>query len=84
MQELNEMQVQYLSWEDPLEEEKATHFGILAWKIPRAEEPAGLQSMMLPRVGHNWMTEHTYSQTNNKTKSEILLSHPEFDLWVFD
>ena len=31
--------------EDPLEEEMATHSDILAWKIPRTEEPDGLQSM---------------------------------------
>ena len=30
---------------DPLEKEKATHSSILAWKIPRTEEPGGLQSM---------------------------------------
>ena len=32
-------------WEDPLEEEMATHSGILAWKIPWTEKPGGLQSM---------------------------------------
>ena len=39
------MQVQFLGWEDPLEEEMATHYSILAWKIPRTQEPGGLQSM---------------------------------------
>ena len=34
-----------LSWEDPLEEEMATHSGILARKIPWTEESGGLQSM---------------------------------------
>ena len=34
-----------LGWEDPLEEEMATHSSILAWKIPWTEEPDGLQSM---------------------------------------
>ena len=47
MQEMQEMQVRSLSWEDPLEEEMATHSSILAWKIPWAEEPGGLQSMGL-------------------------------------
>ena len=47
------MQVQALGWEDPLEEEMATHFSILAWKIPWTEEPCGLQSMGSQRVGHN-------------------------------
>ena len=35
--------VQSLGWEDPLEEVMATHFSILAWRIPRTEEPGGLQ-----------------------------------------
>ena len=34
-----------LSQEDPLEEEMATHFSILAWRSSRTEEPGGLQSM---------------------------------------
>ena len=39
--------------EDPLKEEMATHSSILAWRIPQKEEPGGLQSMGLQRVGHN-------------------------------
>ena len=39
--------------EDPLEKGMATHTSILAWKIPRTEEPGGLQSMGSQRVGHN-------------------------------
>ena len=43
------------SWvEDPLEEGMATHYNILAWRIPWTEEPGGLQSMGLQRVRHNW------------------------------
>ena len=38
-----------LGQEDPLEEEMATHSGILAWEIPWMEEPGGLQSMGLQR-----------------------------------
>ena len=52
--ETEEMQVQPLGWEDPLEEEMATHSCILAWKIPRTEEPRGLQSRGSRRVGHDW------------------------------
>ena len=37
------MQVQFLGQEDPLEEGIATHSSILAWRIPRTEEPGGLQ-----------------------------------------
>ena len=36
-----------------LEKEMATHSSILAWRIPRTEEPGGLQSMGLQRAGHN-------------------------------
>ena len=38
-----------------------THFSILAWKIPRTEEPGGLQSMGSQRVGHDSATEHTHT-----------------------
>ena len=53
MQGLQEMWVQTLGWEDLLKEEMATHSSILAWEIPRGEEPGGLQPMGLQRVGHN-------------------------------
>ena len=49
--------VQSLGWEDALEEGMATHPSILAWRIPWTEEPGGLQSMQLQRVGHNLATE---------------------------
>ena len=48
--------VQSLGWEDLLEKEMATHSSILAWKIPRMEEPGRLQSVRLQRVGHDWAT----------------------------
>ena len=41
------------SWEDPLEKEKSTHSIILAWRSPWTEEPGGLQSTELQRVGYN-------------------------------
>ena len=44
MQEPQKMQVQSLGQEDPLWEEMATHSSIFAWKVPRTEEPGGLQS----------------------------------------
>ena len=47
------MWVRSLSMEDPLEEEMATHFSILAQKIPWSEEPGGLQSMGSQRVRHD-------------------------------
>ena len=45
--------VHSLDWEDPLEEEMATHSSILGWRIPWTEEPGGLQSMGLQRVRHD-------------------------------
>jgi hypothetical protein len=42
MQKIQEKWVQPLSWEEPLEKGKATLSRILAWEIPRAEEPGGL------------------------------------------
>ena len=48
-----ETQVQSLGWKDPLENEMATHFSILAWKIPWTEEPGGLKFMGSQRIGHN-------------------------------
>ena len=52
----NQMQVQSLGWEDPLEKEMATHFSILAWEIPWTEVPGGPQSLGLQRVVHNSVT----------------------------
>ena len=40
---IQEMGVQSLGWEDPLEKEMATHSSILAWRIPWTEEPGRLQ-----------------------------------------
>ena len=50
---MQETQVRSLGWEDPLEEGMATHFTILAWRIPWIEEPGGLQSIGSQRVRHN-------------------------------
>ena len=47
------MHVRSLAWEDPLEQEMATHCSIVAWKIPQTEEPDGIQSTGLQRVGYN-------------------------------
>ena len=44
MQQTQETGVQSLGQEDPLEEEMETHSSVLAWEIPRTEEPGGLQS----------------------------------------
>ena len=39
---MQETWVWSLGWEDPLEEDKATHSNILAWEIPQTEKPGGL------------------------------------------
>ena len=50
---MQETRVRSLGGEDPLEKEMATHSTILACRIPWTEEPGGLQSMDLQRVGHD-------------------------------
>ena len=47
---MQEIEVQSLGWEDPLEKGMATHSSILTWIIPWTEEPGRLQSMELQRV----------------------------------
>ena len=47
------MRVRSLGQKDPLEEGMATHCSLLAWRIPRTEEPGGLQPMGLQRVGQD-------------------------------
>ena len=45
-----------MDWEDPLKKEMSTHSSILSWNITWTEEPGGLHSMRLQRVGHDWAT----------------------------
>ena len=56
MQEMQEMWIRSWGWEDPLEQEMATHS--IVWEIPGIEEPGWLQSMGSQRVGHNWAAEN--------------------------
>ena len=64
---VQETQVWSLDWEDPLEKGMTVHSSILAWSIPWTEEPGGLQSMGLQRVGHDWATHtHTWTLYFNK------------------
>ena len=58
MQEMQEMWVWSLGWEDRPEKEMAIHFSILAWRIPWTEELGGLQSTGSQRVRHNKAAEH--------------------------
>ena len=53
MQEIQEMHVQSLGWEDALEEEMATHSSFIAWEIPWTEEPGRPLFTGLQRVVHD-------------------------------
>ena len=50
---MQETRVRSLGQEDSLEKEMTTHSSMLAWRILFTEEPGGLQSMALQRVGHD-------------------------------
>ena len=68
MQETQEMRFLYLGPEDPMEKGMAAHSWV-AWRIPRTEEPGGLQSMGSQRVGHDLAA---------KQQKETLLPGPHF------
>ena len=62
---LQEVQVQSLGQEDPLEKEMATHSSTLAWEIPWTEELGGLYSVWgRKRVGHDLVTEKQQQQVS--------------------
>ena len=67
---IQETQVQTLGWEDLLEKGMTTHFTILAWRIPLSEEPGGLQSTGLQRVGHDWVTKPPPEMKKAKKKKK--------------
>ena len=69
-QETPETWVWSLGREDPLEKEMATHCSILAWEVPRTEEPGGLQSMGSKRVGHDWVTEQQQGQADSRAPGQ--------------
>ena len=55
---MQEILVRSLDWEDPLEKELATHSSILAWKIPRTEEPWPARVHGIAK-GHTQLTDST-------------------------
>ena len=61
---VQQTQLPFLGWEDPLEKEMATHSSIPAWKIPGTEEPGRLQSVGLQRGGHD---SHTQTRDRSLT-----------------
>ena len=68
---MQEMQVPFLGWEDPLEKEVATHSSILVWRIPWTKEPGRLQSM-----GSKELTEHLSTQEQEYGQSPTRLLCP--------
>ena len=62
---MQETQVRFLGWEDPLEKEMATHSSILAWRIPWTEEPGGLLSMGCIELDMTEVTEHANMHSMN-------------------
>ena len=70
MQETEETWVQSLGWEDPLEEEMATRFSILAWRIPWTEEPGVAKSQ------RQLSNEHTHTHRHTNTH-KMHGAHPE-------
>ena len=59
MQETQETWVQFLGWDDPLEEDMATHSSVLAWRIAWTEVPGGRQSIGCKELDMTEATEHT-------------------------
>ena len=70
--EMQEMQVRYLGWEDPLEKEMANHFSILAWKIPRTEELVGY-SPQIHKESDPTKHTHTHSVPSCPTEGLPLI-----------
>ena len=66
-----EMQVEFLGQEDPLEKEMATHSSILVWKIPWTEDPGGQTPWCHVRVGHDLQLNN--SNNNNEKQSFCVL-----------
>ena len=62
MQKTQEMQVQALGQEDPLQKDMATLSSVPAWKMRRTEEPGGLQSMGVTK-SRTRLSTHTHTHT---------------------
>ena len=84
MQDTQVTRVWSLGWEESLEEGMAMHASILAWRNPWMEEPDGLQSMGLQRVGHNlsdWTCIYTHTPVLLPGKSHGWRSLVGCSLW---
>ena len=75
---VQETQVQSLGGEDLRADGMATHSSILAWRIPRTEEPGGLQSMGWKRVRQDWLTDTHYTPAQERGSLHTRQEH----VWV--
>ena len=66
------MRVRSLGWEDPLQEDMATHSTILAWRIPQTEEPGGLRSLELQRVRRDGSDLAHTPETRRESRTDSL------------
>ena len=71
---MQETWVRSLGWEDPLEEDMATHSSILAWRNPWTEEPGRLWSIGLQRVRRDWATKHSTGTRSLLTQNPLLFT----------
>ena len=80
---MHETQVRFLGQEDPLEKGMATHSSILAWRIPWTEEPGGLQSTGLQRVGHDLVTKQQQKifDENSVSRLKYIMSIKHVIFW---
>ena len=76
---MQETQVWSVGWKDPLEKDMATHSSVLARRIPRAEEPWGLQFMGSHRVGHHCTANTTPTRCSTNTKWDKLRERPKLN-----
>ena len=74
---MQETRVRSLGWEDPLQKEMATHFSILAWRIPWTEKTGGLQSMGSQRIRHNLATKLPTTSENKDSNLQRKYSPPQ-------
>ena len=74
-----ETQFQSLGWKDPLEKGMTIHSSVLAWRITWTQEPGGLQSMGLPRVGHDCMTNTFNFKEEERAEKEKYLKQQKLE-----
>ena len=67
MQEMDEIQIQSLGQEEPLEKEMAIRSSILACEIPWTEEPGGLQTTQSQRIPYILAAEHSSTASTFKS-----------------